>query len=47
MSDPNILNLLSEETYIEKMDTLNEIMEGILIAQGVRILQAVARQTSL
>lgn len=34
MSDPNILNLLSEETYIEKMDTLNEIMEGILIAQG-------------
>ena len=34
MSDPNILNLLSEETYIEKMDTLNEIMEGILVAQG-------------
>jgi len=34
MSDPNILNLLSEETYIQKMDTLNEIMEGILVAQG-------------
>ena len=30
----NVFNLISEETYVEKMDTLNEILEGILVAQG-------------